>query len=227
MRRVSDVMTSQVVTVSPSTPFKEVVEVLRTHRVTAAPVVDELGLVQGVVSEADLLLKQEYPRDHEPPLGERLRHRADQARSRGTIARDFMSSPAVTIGEDATVQEAERLLHARHLKRLPVVDDDGRLVGIVSRADLLGVFLRPDEDIRTEIVEDLIGRRMLMAPGRLTVAVDRGVVTLEGRCELRSLVSRLIRLVYAVDGVVHVDARLDWEVDDTRPRAVEFAQLGP
>jgi CBS domain-containing protein len=220
-------MTSHVVTVSPSTPFKEVVHLLRSHRVAAVPVVDERGRVQGVVSEADLLLKQEYPRDHELGLAERLRHRAEATRSRGTIAKDFMSSPAITIGPDATVLEAAKLLHARRVKRLPVVDESGVLVGIVSRADLLEVFLRPDEEIRTEITQDLIGRRMLMDPSRFQVNVDDGVVTLQGRCELRSMVPILTKLVYGIEGVVHVDERLDWDVDNMQPRPLELAPLGP
>jgi hypothetical protein len=97
----------------------------------------------------------------------------------------------------------------------------------VSRADLLEVFLRPDEEIRTEITQDLIGRRMLMEPGRFQVNVDDGVVTLEGRCELRSMVPILTKLVYGVDGVVHVDERLDWDVDNMQLRPLELAPLGP
>jgi CBS domain-containing protein len=190
-------------------------------------VVDEDDRVLGVVSEADLLLKQEYPRDHEPGLGERLRHRADQARSHGTLARDFMRSPAITIGEGATVGEAARLMAARGVKRLPVVDQEGRLVGIVGRSDLLRVFLRSDEEIRAVVRREVIGRQMGMDPGRLFVDVDRGVVTLEGRCERRSLIPLLTRLVYGVDGVVHVDQRMGWDLDDTPRRLPQFTYLGP
>lgn len=227
MRRVREVMTSQVVTVTPSTPFKEAVEVLASHRVTAAPVVDESGWVVGVVSEADLLLKEEYRRDHEPGMAERLRHRTDQARSRGTVVKDFMTSPAVTIAQDATVRQAARLLHAKHVKRLPVIDERGRLVGIVSRGDLLRGFLRSDQQILEEIQQDVIGRRMFTDPGRFVVHVDDGVVTLEGRCERRSLAPILVQLIYAVDGVVHVDPRLSWDVDDRPPRHIEAGHLGP
>ena len=227
MRRVGEVMTTQVITATPSTPYKQLVELLAVHRIAGVPVVDEDDRVLGVVSEADLLLKQEYPRDHEPGLGERLRHRADQARSHGTLARDFMRSPAITIGEGATVGEAARLMAARGVKRLPVVDQEGRLVGIVGRSDLLRVFLRSDEEIRAVVRREVIGRQMGMDPGRLFVDVDRGVVTLEGRCERRSLIPLLTRLVYGVDGVVHVDQRMGWDLDDTPRRLPQFTYLGP
>src|SRR6266566_5616129 len=200
MRRVGDVMTTKVITATPSTPFKQLVELLAAHRIGGVPVVDEDGRVQGVVSEPDLVLKQEYPRDHEPGLGERLRHRADQARSHGTVAKDLMSSPAVTIGEDATVGEAARLMDARCIKRLPVVDELGLLVGIVSRSDLLRVFLRSDEEIRAEVRTEVIGRQMAMDPGRFFVDVDGGV---------------------------HVDQRLGWDLDDRLPRRPLFSSLGP
>ncbi len=227
MRRVGDVMITKVITARPSTPFKQLVELLAVHRIGGVPVVDEDGRVQGVVSEADLLLKEEYPRDHEPGLGERLRHRGDQARSHGMVAKNFMSSPAVAIGEDATVGEAARLMDARRVKRLPVVDELGRLVGIVSRADLLRVFLRSDEEIGEEVRTEVIRRQMGMEPGRFFVDVDRGVVTLKGRCERRSLIPVLTRLVYAVDGVVHVAQRLGWDLDDTLPRHRQSSYLGP
>ncbi|HEX8859330.1 MAG TPA: CBS domain-containing protein [Actinomycetes bacterium] len=220
-------MTTQVVTATPSTPYKRLVELLSVNRIGGLPVIDEDGRVLGVVSEADLLLKQEYPRDHEPGLGERLRHRGDQARSHGTVAREFMRSPAITIGDDATVGQAARLMDARRVKRLPVVDEEGRLVGIVSRGDLLRVFLRSDAEILAEVRTQVIRRQMGMDPGRFFVDVDRGVVTLEGRCERRGLIPVLVRLVYGVDGVVHVDQRLGWDFDDTLPSRQLSAYLGP
>lgn len=220
-------MTTKVVTATPSTPFKRLVQLLAVHRIGGMPVLDEAGRVLGVVSEADLLLKQEYPRDHEPGLSVRLRHRADQGRAHGTVARDFMRGPAITIGAEATVGQAARLMDLRHIKRLPVVDQEGRLAGIVSRADLLRVFLRSDEQIQAEIRTQVIRRQMGMDPGRFFVDVDRGVVTLEGRCERRGLIPILVQLVYAVDGVVHVDQRLDWDFDDTPPRHPQFSFLGP
>jgi CBS domain-containing protein len=226
MRRVSEVMTQAVVTVTASTPFKEIVELLRTHRIAAVPVVDDHGQVLGVVSEADLLVEQEFPRDHEPTFGERFRHHADQAHSHGPVARDLVSSPAVTISKDAHIREAVRLLHAQHVKRLPVLDRTGRLVGIVSRGDQLKVFLRPDAEIRTEI-NDLIAVRLPGEAGRFSVDVDRGIATLEGRCHLRSSIDVLSRLCYGVDGVVQVDQRLEADVDDRHARPSDLSAAGP
>ena len=220
-------MITKVVTATPSTPFKQLVQLLATNRIGGLPVVDEDGRVLGVVSEGDLLLKQEYPRDHEPGLAARVLHHANQARARGTLARDFMSSPAVTIGEHATLAQAARLMDARHVKRLPVVDETGRLVGIVGRADLLRVFLRSDAEIKAEVLARVIRRKMAMDPGRFFVDVDRGVVTLEGSCERRGLIPTLVQTIYGVDGVVHVDDRLSWDLDDTLPRRPQFSSLGP
>ncbi len=126
-----------------------------------------------------------------------------------------MTTPAVTLSEDATVAEAARRLHATGVKRLPVEDVVGRLVGIVSRSDLLKVFLRPDQEIRREIVDDVIHHDMLMGTGRFHVLVTDGVVILEGTCERRSLIPILVRAVYGVDGVVRVENRLGFDVDDT------------
>ena len=145
---VKDLMTTPVVTVAPEIPFKEIVACLAEHRVSAVPVVDDSRRVLGVVSEADLLLKEEFP---EGPAGGRLfqgrRHRMDRAKAAGDTAVELMTAPAITIGPDATVAEAARLQHRHQIKRLPVVDPAGPLLGIVSRADLLKVFLRADAEI--------------------------------------------------------------------------------
>jgi CBS domain-containing protein len=147
-RRVRDVMTPQVLTVDEQAPFKEIVALMDECRISALPVLDEKGRVVGIVSEADLLLKEEFP---EGPAGGRLlqgrRQREERAKAAGDTAVELMTAPAVTIGPDATVTEAARLLHRHGIKRLPVVDPAGPLLGIVSRADLLKVFLRADAEI--------------------------------------------------------------------------------
>jgi CBS domain-containing protein len=126
-----------------------------------------------------------------------------------------MSRPAITVGPDATVPEAARLLRMHLIKRLPVADPLGRLVGIVSRSDLLSVFLRPDDEIRREILEEVIFSELGMGPDRFDVTVREGVVTLQGTCERRSLVQVVVRAVTAVEGVVQVDNRLGYDLDDT------------
>jgi CBS domain-containing protein len=212
-------MTTEVVTVEASTPFKTIVALLAAHGVSAVPVVDIARHVVGVVSEADLLLKEEDPQaGREAPMWERKRHRLERGKAAGAVARDLMTTPAQTVGSLATVAEAARLMHAEGVKRLPVVDTlTGRLVGIVSRGDLLRVFARPDAEIRSEIVDDVILGELFMDPRRFTVEVRDGVVALQGQVERRSLIPILVRAVHAVEGVVQVeDHRLGFEVDDSR-----------
>jgi CBS domain-containing protein len=215
--RVQDVMTTDVAYARESTPYKELAMLLTTRRVSAVPVTDDRGHVLGVVSEADLLLKREQLAR---PLVQMLsapRRRRDRAKARATVAAELMSRPAITIDPEATLAAAARRLHAEGVKRLPVVDAAGRLVGIVSRVDLLKGFLRSDEELRGEIVEDVIFGDLLMAPDRFDVHVSDGVVVLQGRCERRSLIPTVVRAVAAVDGVVQVENRLGYDVDDLSP----------
>jgi CBS domain-containing protein len=212
---VRDMMTTEVVTVEPSTPFKEIVARLAGRRVSAVPVVDADGRVLGVVSEADLLLKEEYPdAEQDVPLVWTRRRRIERKKAAGTCARDLMTAPPVTVPPTATVAEAARRMHAAGVKRLPVVDGDGRLPGIVSRADLLRVFARPDDAIRREIVDEVILRDLMMDPSRFFVRVEDGVVVLEGAVERRTLVPFVLHAVRGVEGVVRVEDRLTYDVDD-------------
>ena len=212
---VRDMMTTEVVTVEPSTPFKEIVARLAGRRVSAVPVVDADGRVLGVVSEADLLLKEEYlDAEQEVPLVWTRRRRIEREKASGMCARELMSAPPVTVPPTATVAEAARRMHAAGIKRLPVVDEEGRLLGIVSRADLLKVFARPDDAIRREIVDEVILRDFMMDPSRFFVRVEDGVVVLEGAVERRTLVPFVLRAVQGVEGVVRVENRLTYDVDD-------------
>jgi CBS domain-containing protein len=212
---VKDLMTTQVVTVGPATPFKELVARLAEHRVSAVPVVDDAGLVLGVVSEADLLLKEEFPDpDADVPLIWTKRRRAEHDKAAAAVARDLMTVAVVSIAPDATVAEAARRLHTANVKRLPVVDRQGRLLGIISRSDLLKVFNRPDEAIRREIIDDVIVGEFMMDPERFFIQVHQGVAVLEGRVEQRSLIPWLVRAVRGVEGVVRVEDRLSYDVDD-------------
>jgi CBS domain-containing protein len=212
---VRDVMTTEVATVAPTTTFKEIVARLIRHRVSALPVVDDEGRVLGVVSEADLLLKEEHPDpDADLPLVWTRRRRAEHDKAAAAVARDLMTVAVVSIAPDATVAEAARRLHAAGVKRLPVVDREGRLAGIVSRADLLKVFDRPDQDIRREIMDEVIVGAFSMDPDRFFIHVDEGVVVLQGRIERRSILPYLLRAVRGVEGVVRVEDRLAWDIDD-------------
>ncbi|HWC40678.1 MAG TPA: CBS domain-containing protein [Actinomycetota bacterium] len=212
---VKDLMTTPVVTVQPTTPFKEIVTRLAKHGVSAVPVVDDSRLVLGVVSEADLLLKEEFPQpEQDIPLWWTRRARLDRAKAAAAVASDLMTVAVVAVSPDATVAEAARRMHTAKVKRLPVVDRRGRLVGIVSRSDLLKVFDRSDEDIRREIIEDVIVGEFMMAPSRFFLHVNDGVVVLQGRVERRSLLPYVVRAVQRVEGVVRVEDRLTYDLDD-------------
>jgi CBS domain-containing protein len=223
---VKDLMTTQVVTVGPATPFKDLVARLAEHRVSALPVVDDAGRVLGVVSEADLLLKEEFPDpDQDMPLFWTSRRRLEREKAAGSTARDLMSVALVSISPDATVVEAARRMHRANIKRLPVIGEGGRLVGIVSRSDLLKVFNRPDRSIRREILDEVIVGEFMMDPDRFFIHVDDGVVVLQGRVERRSLMPYLVRAVHGVEGVVGVEDRLAYDIDDVEPLLRAMAYL--
>jgi CBS domain-containing protein len=167
----------------------------------------------GIVSEADLLLKEERPRRWGGAL---VDPHGDAARATARAAAALMTSPVVTVRGEATLTQAARLMHEHHVKRLPVVDASGRLAGIVSRADLLLAFLRSDESIAEEVRDHVVVETLAIDPDEVRIDVDDGVVLLEGRVESRSLARILVRLAGAVEGVVGVDDRLRWSLDDSR-----------
>lgn len=212
---VESVMTRTVVTARPRTTFKELVVLISEHSVSGLPVVDSAGRPVGVVSEADTLVKQEHRggRETRPWFGRQRRARWRKAT--GQDAADLMTAPAVTIGADATVTAAARLLAEKNIRRLCVVGDDGRLVGIVSRRDVIGTFLRDDAVIRADIEEHVFRKGMWLFPGTLTVEVAGGVATLGGSVERRTTAQIAGQLTQAIPGVVAVHNRLDYELDDT------------
>jgi CBS domain-containing protein len=229
-RTVRTLMTHTVATARPDMGFKEIVDIMATERVSALPVVDPAGHVVGVVSEADLLHKLDPPADTERARLMSRRRRAAAAKAAGDAAADLMTAPVVTIGPDATAAAAARLMQEHQIKRLPVVDNDGRLVGIVSRRDLLAAYLRTDDDIHAEIRDHVLMRDMLIGPNEVTVTVHDGLVTLAGTVGRRSTARITGRLVRAVTGVVDVANHLRWEYDDSADitrRYVFDAQVGP
>ncbi|MCC3768260.1 CBS domain-containing protein [Streptomyces sp. UNOC14_S4] len=206
-RTVSDVMTQTVVAVSRTAAYKEIAKVLAEWQVSAVPVLEGEGRVIGVVSEADLLPKEEF-KDRDPSRWEQLRQLDDLVKAGAKSAEDLMSTPAVTVHPSATVAEAARVMARKGVKRLPVVDGEGKLTGIVSRADLLKVYLRADEDIAEEVREDVIARLFRNRRPTVEVQVTEGVVTLSGSLDDTAMVPLVTRLVRAVDGVVNVELRL-------------------
>ena len=226
---VKDLMTTPVVTVEPTTPFKEIVARLAEHRVSAVPVVDDSRRVLGVVSEADLLLKEEFPEPEQNlPLWWTRWARLDREKAAASVARDLMTVAVVAVSPDATVAEAARRMHTAKVKRLPVVDRGGRLVGIVSRGDLLKVFDRCDQEIRREVIEEVLVGQFMMAPSRFFLHVTDGVVVLQGRVERRSLLPYVVRAVQGVEGVVRVENRLSYDLDDRdTDRVLAFRMFDP
>ncbi|GAA2244146.1 MULTISPECIES: CBS domain-containing protein [Kitasatospora] len=214
-RTVHDVMTQEVVTARADTPFKEIVALFHRNDITAIPVIDDQERPLGMVSEADLIRKEAVLPDPEGCTPGRWFGRLERARAEAETAGGLMTSPAVTARATWSVPEAARAMDKHKVKRLPVVDEVGRLVGIVSRRDLLQVFLRHDAAIREEIAHDVFGQTLWVAPGSVQVAVREGVVTLRGRLPCKSLVPIAEQLRRAVDGVVAVHQGLDWTEDDT------------
>ena len=220
--KVSTVMSTDVASVRRDTPFHDIAQLLADRKISAVPVVDADHHVIGVVSEADLLHKLEFAdgstghRILERPANRIARHKAS-----GHCAQDLMTTPAVTLPAATSVVKAARLLDANNVKRAPVVDESGRMVGIVSRTDLLNVFLRPDAAIEHEIVGDLL-TRLWLGPSDLSATVADGVVTLQGEVEQRSLIDIVVRLVRSVDGVVDVVSDLTYAIDDTEASEPEY-----
>lgn len=223
--RVSDVMTTDVVSVDKAASYKQVARVMTELKVNALPVLTKDLHVAGMVSEADLLLKEE--RDFRR-LGTGLprRRRRERARAQARSAADLMNSPAITIHPDAPLGAAARLMNGHHIRRLPVVDPAGKLIGIVSRRDLLSVFLRPDEDIAAE-VSHILTRTLLEESGAVEVKVNDGVVILSGTLAHSDLIPLAQRLATGVDGVVSVTCKLTARPARTSTTAARIAASDP
>jgi CBS domain-containing protein len=205
---VKDVMTTRVIWVNKNATFREMAAALREYRVSAFPVVDDDRKVIGVVSEADMLTKEALI--DEPGFVDGILHRRDQAKTRGITAADLMTTTVVAVRPEDTVEHASKLMYDRGVKRLPVTDESGHLVGIISRADVLSVFDRMDSAIEHEIANDVILGEFLVDPATIRVTVMDGIVTLVGRPETNDTGHEIVRRVRHVPGVVAVRDRLDY-----------------
>lgn len=212
--KVADVMTGSVVAVREDAGFKEMVTTMRNRRISALPVVNAGGQVIGLVSEADLLLKQTSPALPQglTRLAWRLRQRS---KADGVTAGEVMTRPAVTVREDAFVAEAARLMQSRLVKRLPVVSADGTLRGIVSRSDLLSVYERPDSEIRDEVVKGVLHGEFGLDEQMFVVTVSSGVVTITGPVAKRAVALSMLATIRYVEGVVGVRDRLSYPEEDS------------
>ena len=220
-RKVSDVMTTSVVTVDRITAYQDIDRLLTQHRISGVPVLMLGRQVAGVVSEADLLAAEDETARRArmaSAIGRRwrLRKRPHTSLTAGAL----MTQPAITIGPDATIPAAARLMNTHHIRRLPVIDQDGKLVGIVSRRDLLSVFLRPDADIVHD-ARQVLNEIPIADPKDVILTVRHGVVTLGGTMrpepgQEQDLIPLALRLIWDIDGVVDVANKLG-EVQAPKP----------
>ncbi len=213
--KVSDVMTVDVVTVAPDTGLKAAARKMVEHGVSGLPVIDGTGRLVGIITEADFV-KQEagrsqfrYRRLLDAVFGER------ETRPQGDTVADAMTRQPLTIDENARLAEAAREMSDRGVKRLPVVDGNGHLLGIVSRADIVTAYVRPDDVIEDQIRQDVIERILMIEGHELEVSVEEGVVCVAGTVPTRTDARLLEELVGRLEGVVRVEAKLEWRVDDT------------
>ena len=223
-RRVGDVMATSVVTVDRAAPYKEIATLLAENRISGMPVLKMGREVAGVVTEADLLAA-EAETAHRLRSAGRFHLTSREKRHLTLTAGGLMTAPAITIGPHVTVHAAGRLMSSRHVRLLPVVDEHGRLIGVVSRRDLLAVFLRPDEDIAAD-VRQVLDEILHAEPGEAEVAVRDGIVTLTGALDPNTgshgdLIPVAIRLMWDVDGVVDIIDRLG------QPQPVSYAETPP
>ncbi len=210
---VRNLMTTDVTTVGTDTPLRQVAETLAAQRVSGLPVVDQDDRVLGVVSEADILEKEAGPGDEGRGgiLGWLSGRSSDEldAKLAARSAGEAMTQPAITIKPTTQVAEAASIMTEKGVNRLPVVEDD-KLVGIVTRADLVRAFTRPDHEIKHEIEEDVVLHRFWISPGSVTVTVADGEVTLMGEVETEDNAELLSRYVARVPGVVTLNSQLHW-----------------
>ena len=209
---VADVMTSTVVSVRDDTPFKQIIEALADAHVSALPVVDADGHVLGIVSESDLLAKVAGVRRSAPHGPTETTQPSPHRKAEAETAGDLMTVPVVTIRPDARVAHAARVAALQHVRRLPVVDSADTLVGIVTRSDLLRVFLRDDEAIRHHVVS-LIRRHLFIDTSTIDVAVADGVVTLRGQLDSRAMFEPLVETIRDTTGVVAVHDNISYRLD--------------
>lgn len=212
---VQDVMTREVATVQSRTSYHDIVGLMAARGVSAVPVIDDLDRVLGVVSEADLLLKIEYGSEDAPRFFAWGTRKKEKVKAHGATAAELMSTPPVTVSPTASLTSAAKLLDREHIKRLPVVNELGGLVGIVSRSDLLSVYLRMDHEIREDIAEDVLQRVLRLDATEAQVEVAEGIATLTGKVDRKSTAQIAVHLTRAVPGVIDVVDQLSFAYDDT------------
>ena len=231
MMTIADVMTHPVLTVPRDAPLKDVARLLVEHGISGVPVADEDGAVVGVVSEADFLVKEQGAAEvRHRPLARLFGESSETRRQLGVVASrtagEAMSAPAVTIESTRPIHEAAAIMTSRRVNRLPVVDG-GRLVGIVTRADLLRAYLRTDEELADVIRNDVLLRILWLDPAGFEVSVRDGEAVIKGRVERRSTAEIIEETVRLVPGIVALTVRIPWAIDDRDIRPAEADPVFP
>ena len=213
--RVIDLMSTEVVSIGPDETIKEAARLMVTERVSGLPVTDENGHLIGIVTEADFL-ERELDKDGGGGglLGAVFGPATRQPDA--VTVREVMSANPITIASDATLAEAARIMATNGVKRLPIIETDGSVVGVLSRADIVAAFARPDELIDDEIREDIAKRVLFVDPESLDISVNDGIVALGGELPTKTDARILEELCRRLEGVVSVDSSLTWKVDDTK-----------
>lgn len=220
MLQVRDVMARSVVTADRGMPLKDVAGLLVDNRISGVPVVDADGTVLGVVSEADLLVKEQGPdairhRRLSRFFGDSAASRAQRTKLAAVTAGEAMTAPAVTIGSARPISEAAALMTARKVNRLPVVDER-RLVGIVTRADLVRAYVRSDDELADTIRDEVLLHILWLDPALFNVSVTDGVASIEGRVQRKSTAEMIVPSVSMVPGIIDVRSDVTWAVDDSQ-----------
>jgi CBS domain-containing protein len=228
---VRDVMTRPVISVRPEWPLKDVARLLVEHRISGVPVVDSDGAVLGVVSEADFLLKgQGASAAHRRPLARLFAD--DQAtkeriaKAEASTAGEAMTAPAIMIEAGRPIPEAAAMMVDHRVNRLPVIDQ-GDLVGIVTRADLVRAYVRSDEQLLLAIREGVLRRTLGIDPDGVDIAVVDGVVGISGTVDRRSTAELIERVASMAPGVIAVKVAFEWTMDDAGPDAYRPDYVSP
>lgn len=231
MLKVRDVMGRSVITVERETPLKDVAVLLIDRGISGVPVVDTDGAILGVVSEADLLVKEQGAdavghRRLARFIGESGESRAQLVKLAALTAGEAMTAPAITIASDRRISEAAAVMTARKVNRLPVVDD-GRLVGIVTRADLVRAYVRSDDQLARTIRDEVLLHILWLDPTLFAVTVTDGRASIAGRVQRRSTAEMIERTVSMVPGIIDVHADVTWEADDSRVEPASLEAVFP
>jgi CBS-domain-containing membrane protein len=216
--RVQDVMTRSVISVAPDAPIREIASLLSERRISGVPVVDAEGHLLGVVSEADFLVEAQGGTASRPSAIARLfgrtgEHEPPGDRQFARTAQELMTAPVITVAPSALIADAAALMTRERINRLPVVED-GRLVGIVTRADLVRAYVRTDEELAAAIREDVLRRTLWLDPEQFTVEVADGIASIRGSVDRRSSADMIARTAVLVPGVRDVRSEVSWTIDD-------------